>query len=160
MTSTWIHLYLPGRPGYVLSSTFPAKSGDCAANHRDRLTTDGAFRPKVLVLDDERIIADSLAMILNRSGFEAVAHYDGVSAIEFIHRECPDILLSDVVMPHIDGLQVADKARAHCPRTRIVLISGNAATPHLLEQASLDGQPFEVLAKPIHPTQLLAILRG
>jgi CheY-like chemotaxis protein len=160
MTSTWIHLYLPGRPGYVLSSAVPANSGDCAAGLKTGVKTDRAGRPKVLVLDDERIIADSIAMILNRSGFDAVAHYDGESAIEFIHKECPDILLSDVMMPNLNGLQVADKVRNHCPGTRIVLISGNAATPNLLEQACPGGTPFEVLAKPIHPSHLLQILRG
>jgi CheY-like chemotaxis protein len=160
MTSTWIHLYLPGRPGYVLSGAVPPRPGDGAANSRIGAKAHGAFRPKVLVLDDEHIIADSIAMILNRSGFDAVAHYDGASAIEFIHRECPDILLSDVVMPHINGVQVANQARMHCPGTRIVLISGNAATPNLLEQAGPGGSPFEVLPKPIHPAHLLEILRG
>ncbi len=160
MTSTSMHLYMPGRPGFVLSSTIPIKPGDHGVTTKAGFRTDRSGRPKVLVLDDERLIADSLALILNRSGFDAVAHYDGASALEFIHRECPDILLSDVVMPNINGLQVADKVRAHCPGTRILLISGNAATPNLLEQACFDGVPFEVLPKPIHPAHLLEILRG
>ena len=159
MTSTWLHLYMPGRPGYVLSSAIPGRSGDDVA---DGFGTrfGGERRTRVLVLDDEIIIADSIAMILNRAGFDAVARYDGASAIEFIQKQCPDILLSDVVMPRLNGLQVADKVRSHCPGTRIVLISGNAATPHLLEEACPSGAPFEVLAKPIHPTHLLQILRG
>jgi len=160
MTSTWIHLYLPGHPGYVLSSAVPANPGDCAAGGNSGPKSGGNGRPKVLVLDDEKIIADSIAMILNQSGFDAVAHYDGRSAIEFIHKECPDILLSDVVMPQLNGLEVADRVRTHCPGTRIVLISGNAATPNLLEEACPGGAPFEVLAKPIHPLDLLQILRG
>ena len=159
MTSTWIHLNLPGRPGYVLSGAVPPRPGR-GANRKMSVKSDDAVRPKVLVLDDEHIIADSLALILNRSGFDAVAHYDGASAIEFIHRECPDILLSDVVMPQINGVQVANQVRMHCPRTRIVLISGNAATPNLLEQTGQGGSPFEVLPKPIHPAHLVEILRG
>lgn len=151
---------MPGRPGFVLSSAVPSISGECTASNKNGVRTNAAGRPKVLVLDDEPIIADSLAMILNRSGFDAVAHYDGASAIEFIHRECPDILLSDVVMPDMNGLQVAARAQAHCPRTRIVLISGNAATPNLLDQVCPGAPPFEVLPKPIHPTHLLQILRG
>ena len=151
---------MPGKPGTIFSSSIPTKSGDCAASGNSGPKTDGDGRPKVLVLDDEKVIADSLAMILNRSGFDAVAHYDGNSAIDFIHKECPDILLSDVVMPQITGLQVADKVRTHCPGTRIVLISGNAATPNLLQEACPGGPPFEILQKPIHPSQLLQILRG
>ena len=160
MTSTWIHLYLPGRPGYVLSSAIPGRSVDGAACTRHGSRADGADRPKVVVLDDERIIADSIALILNRSGLDAVAHYDGPSAIEFIHQECPDILLSDVVMPQLNGVQVANTVRLHCPGTRIVLISGNAATPNLLEHACPGGPQFEILPKPIHPADLLQILRG
>lgn len=160
MTSTWIHLYVPGRPGYVLSSSIPSNPDQIASSSDEKYRGDRSSRPKVLVLDDEHIIADSIAMILNRSGFDAVAHYDGASALEFIYSECPDILLSDVVMPNLSGLQVADRVRTHCPRTRILLISGNAATPNLLEQACPDGAPFEVLPKPIHPTHLLEILRG
>jgi CheY-like chemotaxis protein len=114
----------------------------------------------VLVVDDERVIADSITAILNRSGFDAIAKYGGGEAIGFLQQECPDIVLSDVVMPDQNGLQVADAARANCPGTRIVLISGNASTPNLLQHALPDGPKFELLAKPIHPLDLLRILRG
>ncbi len=115
---------------------------------------------RVLVVDDERLIADSLAAILNRSGFDATPRYGGEDAIAFIQDECPDIVLSDVMMPHTNGVQVANASRTKCPGTRIVLISGNAATPNLLEHALPDGAPFELLAKPIHPSHLLHILKG
>lgn len=160
MTSTWIHLYLPGTPRYVFSAAVPTNSGNCAAQSGTGLKKDDEGRPKVLVLDDEKIIADSVAAILNMSGFDAIARYDGGAALEFIHQECPDILLSDVVMPRPNGLQVASKVQSHCPGTRIILISGNAATPDLLEQTWPGEPPFEILAKPIHPTHLLEILRS
>ena len=159
MTPTWIHLYIPGNPGYVLSSSLPGKAPfPLAGTKPDSKSTDGV-RPRVLVVDDARTIADSMAAILNRNGFDAIARYDGTEAVEFIQQECPDILLSDVIMPQLNGIQVAKAARSQCPGTRIVLISGNAATPNLLEHAP-GGHPLELLAKPIHPTQLLQILRG
>ena len=159
MGSTWLHLYVPGNPGYVFSSPVPPRP-DARLLPADLQPVRKGTKPRVLVVDDERVIADSLTAILNQSGFDAIARYGGLDAIEFLQQECPDIVLSDVVMPDLNGLDVADAARANCPGTRIVLISGNAATPNLLEHALPDGPPFELLAKPIHPTHLLRILRG
>jgi CheY-like chemotaxis protein len=122
-----------------------------AANDRARKT--------VLVVDDEALIADSVAQILNRNGFEATAKYSGKAAIEFVEAECPDIILSDVIMPHYNGIQLAKAIRLLCPDTRVLLFSGNAATLDLLDQESHEGQSFEVLAKPVHPRQLLDALK-
>lgn len=158
--STWIHLYVPGTPGYVLSSSLPNNPGGSGSTDKSAGGDSRDVRPKVLVVDDERVIADSVTAILNRSGFDAVARYDGMSALEYLRQECPDILLSDVVMPELNGVQVAKVANSKCPGTRIVLISGNASTPNLLEHASPGGCPYELLAKPIHPTQLIKILKG
>ncbi len=160
MSTLWLHLYVPSTPPFVFSSSLPPETRGIFAATSRLARTDEAVRPRVLVVDDERIIADSLAAILNRSGFEAVARYGGADAIEFVHQECPDIVLSDVVMPETNGVQVAKAIRSHCPGTRIVLISGNASTPNLLEHAMPDGPELELLAKPIHPTSLLKILRG
>jgi CheY-like chemotaxis protein len=160
VTQTWIHLYIPGKPGYVFSSSLPGDPVKSLEKALGGVKPNTSGRPRVLVVDDEKIIADSVATILNRSGFDAVAKYGGVPAIEFIRQECPDILLSDVMMPELNGVQLAKSTFSRCPNTRIVLISGNAATPNLLDHAFSDGSPFELLAKPIHPSQLLNILKG
>lgn len=160
MMSTWIHIYIPGKPGHVFSSSIPKNEKISLPDSFAHPKTGELQKPRVLVVDDERIIADSIAAILNRSGFDAIAHYGGESAIAFIQNECPDIMLSDVMMPGTNGIQLAKAVSAHCPNTRIVLISGNAATPNLLDHAFGDGSPFELLSKPIHPTQLIHILKG
>jgi CheY-like chemotaxis protein len=117
-------------------------------------------RQKVLVVDDEAIIADTVAEILNRSGYDAVACYSGRAALESIEKHCPAIVLSDVVMPGLNGIQLAQSVRKRCPSTRIVLFSGNASTARLLQDSSGAKHPFELLAKPIHPLELLKILRS
>jgi DNA-binding NtrC family response regulator len=117
-------------------------------------------RKRVLVVDDEDLIADSLAEILNRNGFVATAKYSGKAAIQHIEEVCPDIVVSDVVMPDCNGVQLAKSIQMHCPGTRIVLFSGNAVTPNLIDRASDDGYFFELLPKPIHPVQLLKALRA
>ena len=160
MNSTWLHLYLPSNPGYVFSSSLLPGQHSPSAADKTRGGTEKDRKPRVLVVDDEKIIADTITAILNRSGFDATAKYGGVEAIDFLHKECPDIVLSDVVMPGHNGLAVAEISQNKCPGTRIVLISGNASTPNLLQHALPDGPSFELLAKPIHPTHLLRILRG
>jgi len=115
--------------------------------------------PRILVVDDEALIADTIVQILNRNGFIAEAAYGGAQAIESARRNCPDLLLSDVLMPHIDGVEAAIAIRELCPDTRIVLFSGQAATVEILHRAKERGHTFELLPKPIHPTQLIKHLR-
>ena len=116
--------------------------------------------PRILVVDDERLIADTIVQILNRNGFVAEAAYSGSRAIELSKLYCPELVLSDVMMPHVDGVEAAIAIREHCPDTRIVLFSGQAATVEILARARERGFHFELLPKPIHPTQLIKHLRS
>ena len=121
---------------------------------------DKANKPKVLVADDERVIADTLAMILNQSGFEARVAYSGEKALELATDFQPEMLISDVIMAGLNGIDAAIKIREVLPSIKILLFSGQAATADLLEKARGQGYEFEILAKPVHPQDLLAKLRG
>jgi DNA-binding response OmpR family regulator len=122
--------------------------------------TEIAAKPKILVADDERVIADSLAMILNQSGFEARAVYSGERAVELAAEFKPEMLISDVIMAGLSGIDAAIEIRARFPRVKVLLFSGQAATADLLEKARARGYEFEILSKPVHPQDLLARLRG
>jgi CheY-like chemotaxis protein len=113
---------------------------------------------RVLVIDDEPAIADSLAEILNVSGYDAVAFYSGHDAIEFARQGCPDLVISDVIMPKLNGVDTVLSIRELCPATRVLLFSGQAGTVDILKRARAKGHEFELLAKPIHPEALLKIL--
>ena len=117
-------------------------------------------KPKVLVADDERVIADTLAMILNQSGFEARAAYSAEKALELGTTFTPDMLISDVIMADLNGIDAAIQFRGMLPKIKILLFSGQAATADLLEKARTRGYEFEILAKPVHPQDLLNKLRG
>jgi CheY-like chemotaxis protein len=117
-------------------------------------------KPRVMVADDEQVIANTLAIILNQAGFEAKAVYSGESAIETIGSFQPDMLISDVIMTGMTGIEAAIEIRKQLPKCKILLFSGQAATADLLEKARAQGHEFEILAKPVHPTDLLAKLRG
>jgi len=117
-------------------------------------------KPKVLVADDERVIADTLAMILNQSGFTVRVAYTGEKALELAAEFEPDMLISDVIMAGLNGIDAAIKIREILPNIKILLFSGQAATADLLEKARAQGYEFEILAKPVHPQDLLAKLRA
>ena len=117
-------------------------------------------KPKVLVADDERVIADTLAIILNQSGFEATAVYTGEKAVEIARSLQPDMLISDVIMTDLNGIDAAIRIREMLPGCKILLFSGQAATADLLDRARNQGHEFEILAKPVHPQDLLARLRS
>jgi CheY-like chemotaxis protein len=117
-------------------------------------------RPKVLVVDDEQVIADTLAKILDINGYDASAVYSGVAAVESARDLRPDLIISDVIMQDMDGIEAAIHIRDFLPSCKILLFSGQAATADLLENARAQGHDFEILAKPVHPSELLAKLKG
>ena len=119
-----------------------------------------AKKPRVLVVDDEQVIADTLAKILDLNGYEASAVYTGTAAVESARSLRPDLIISDVIMPDMDGIQAAIGIRSFLPDCKILLFSGQAATADLLEDARAQGHEFEILGKPVHPSDLLAKLRG
>jgi CheY-like chemotaxis protein len=107
----------------------------------------------VFVVDDETNLADTLSLILGRVGFRVRTFYDGLAALEHAQQETPDIVLSDVVMPKMDGITLAYKLREQFPQCRLLLVSGNATYfSELLSAGPDSGQPeLEMLAKPVHP---------
>lgn len=122
----------------------------------DRMARGGK---RILVVDDEALIADTIVQILNRNGFQASAVYGGRAAVEAARLLQPETVLSDVAMPHFDGVEAAIAIRQFCPTARIVLFSGQSATLEILERARALGHEFELLPKPIHPLELLKHLR-
>jgi CheY-like chemotaxis protein len=121
---------------------------------------ENSAKPKVLVADDERVIADTLAMILNQSGFDARAVYSGERALELAKTFAPNMLICDVIMADLNGIAAAIQIRSLLPKIKILLFSGQAATADLLEKARAQGYEFEILAKPVHPQDLLNKLRA
>ena len=123
-------------------------------------TSTNASKPRVLVADDEQVIANTLAIILNQAGFEARAVFSGEKAVEALDTFQPDMLISDVIMTGMTGIEAAIITRQRLLKCKILLFSGQAATADLLEKARTQGHEFEILAKPVHPTDLLAKLRS
>lgn len=116
-------------------------------------------KPRVLIADDEKVIADTLAMILNQGGFEARAVYSSTTALEVAPEFKPDLLISDVIMSEPNGVEAAIRMRTLLPQIRVFLLSGQTAAAELVEKAQAGSYGFEVLIKPLHPRDLLEKLR-
>jgi CheY-like chemotaxis protein len=112
-------------------------------------------RPVVLVVDDERIIADTLSMILSKSGYEVLTAYNGLTALELAENAAPDLLITDVFMPGMSGIELAISLEQVVPECKVLMFSGQADTIDLLEKARDTGRDFSLLTKPVHPTDML-----
>jgi DNA-binding NtrC family response regulator len=110
---------------------------------------------RVFVVDDEFVIASTLGLILRHKGFDAITFHAPLEALAAASSQAPDVLISDVVMPQISGIELAIRLQEHCPKCKVLLFSGQAATAGLLETARAKGHNFEILSKPVHPTDLL-----
>jgi CheY-like chemotaxis protein len=116
--------------------------------------------PKILVVDDERRIADTLAEILEMSGFQVATAYDGWQALDAVVRFHPDYLLSDVLMPRMNGVELAIAIQKLFPSARILLFSGQAGISKILLEGQKQGFEFELIAKPVHPLKLIERLKA
>ena len=89
----------------------------------------------VLVVDDERILADTMVVILNNAGYNASAAYSGNGAVEAAKRLQPDYIVSDINMPHMNGVEAMILVRGFLPKCKIFLFSGSFSAAALLENA-------------------------
>jgi len=110
---------------------------------------------RIFVVDDEPVIASSLAAILQMNGFSARFFTCPLEALAAARSESPDLIISDVAMPDISGIDLAIQMRAQHPNCKILLFSGQAGTSDLLESARARGYDFRLLQKPIQPTEFL-----
>jgi DNA-binding response OmpR family regulator len=115
-------------------------------------------KSRVLVIDDERLIADTLKEILELHGFDATSRYSGESALEWIESFRPDIVLSDIVMHQVDGVEAAVRIRALHPECRVILFSASALS--VANRNKICKLGFEFLQRPLHPNDLLSRVMG
>lgn len=111
-------------------------------------------RRVVMVVDDEPLVADTLAMILTHAGYHAMRAYDARTALEMASLQAPDLLISDVAMPEMNGVELALGMVSMAPACKVVLFSGHARSADLI-RAYDAGYDFPLMAKPMHPSEML-----
>lgn len=117
---------------------------------------DSPQSPHILVVDDEAVIADTLTLILGMNGARAQAAYSAESALEIARSFKPDILITDIRMGQMSGVDLAIRLSPELPHCRLILISGQSASTDLPAETAQKGYNFEFLEKPITPQQLLS----
>lgn len=117
---------------------------------------DSLNPPQILVVDDETVIADTFTLILNMNGGRAQAAYSAEAALQVAQELRPDILISDVVMGGMSGVELAMRLSTELPGCRLILISGQSANSDLPAETAKKGYRFEFLEKPITPQRLLS----
>jgi DNA-binding NtrC family response regulator len=116
--------------------------------------------PSVFVVDDEEIIASTVGLILLQSGFRARTFHKPLEALEAARLEAPDVLLTDVLMPQLSGVDLAIQIQACCPDCKILLFSAQGSTSRVIEAAIADGHEFELFPKPVRPAELVDRVRS
>lgn len=125
----------------------------------DQVEMAGALKT-ILIADDEPTVANTVRMILESAGYRTLLAHDGETAARLIQELSPDAVLLDVILPGIDGVEVAIQACRTAPNCRVVLFSGRPDAADLLAEAQRRGYVFEVLAKPARPQELLERIRA
>ena len=155
---------LPHLFGCELYSSGPLKSvGDSAliVTRLKRTIYMGKQQiSSIFVVDDEAVISESLAMILQISGFAATSFVSPLAALSSARASSPDLLISDVFMPELSGIDLAIQLKRLCPDCKILLISGHAGVAEMQKAAQAEGYEFNLLSKPIHPRDLISCVRS
>lgn len=115
---------------------------------------------RILVVDEEYLIASTLSMVLCSLGFEVTFFTEPLEALRGAQHDSPDLLLSEISMSVLSGIELAIQVRELCPDCKVLLFSGRADIVYLLEANRAKGHTFQVLPKPIHPTALLSEIQA
>jgi two-component system sensor histidine kinase/response regulator len=115
---------------------------------------------KVLIADDDDRIVDAFSAILGRDGYQVVGATSGKAALGIVDSEAPDVIVLDVLMPDLSGIEVCRQVKAN-PRTRfvpVILITGMSARSQRLEGLNSGADDF--ISKPVDPLELTARVRS
>lgn len=110
---------------------------------------------KVMVVDDEVLIANTMALILATNGYETKVAYSAESAMEALSDFSPDVLISDVIMDKLTGVDLALQLLQLRPNCRVLLMSGNLIAAQILNNRLPLGSEITLLSKPVHPQRIL-----
>jgi len=108
---------------------------------------------KVLTIDDEPIVRENIAAYLEDNDHEVIQAGDGVTGLELFQKEKPDVVLCDLRMPKVDGLEVLERVRKEAPETPIIMISGTGVIHDVIEALRLGA--WDYIIKPIHDMGVL-----
>ncbi len=114
-------------------------------------------KPKVLLIDDEQSIIETLSILLKKEGFEVLSALSGTEGIERFGEDQPDLVLTDVRMPKVSGVDVLEAIRERDPTTPVVLMTAQASLQSAIQAVNLGATHY--VQKPFSNEELVTILR-
>ena len=112
---------------------------------------------KILVVDDEYPIVNLLDSMLSAQGYEVLSAYDGKQGLELYMQQKPDLVITDIVMPDMEGIELIRKLKKIDKEVAIIVISGNPLGEQFLKTASLLGAR-STLQKPFSSSELIQVI--
>ena len=110
---------------------------------------------KILIVEDEKVVADSLGQVLSSQGYDARVVYSAEEALHLIAQWSPQLGILDVMLPQMNGIELAIALKERFSCCHVLLLSGQPAVEGLMQKAKSEGHESEILAKPVHPTVML-----
>src|SRR5262245_49653412 len=150
---------VPVKQWRFTSSSPSSRSANCILSRStDPSDSVPSMKPKVLVIDDEAAIRDSLKMILEYEDYHFVGAASGQEGLATVQRERPDVVLLDIKMPGMDGMEVLRQLRAHDDTLPVVMISGHGTTSTAVEAVRTGAVDF--LDKPLSSERVIVTLQN
>jgi two-component system, NtrC family, nitrogen regulation response regulator NtrX len=116
------------------------------------------LKPKVLIIDDEEAIRSSLRMILEYAGYDCLTAANGVAGLKIAQKEAPDLVVLDIKMPQLDGLEVLKQLKAEDASPPVVMLSGHGTVKTAVEATKLGA--FDFIEKPPETDRILLVVRN
>ncbi len=104
--------------------------------------------PKILLVDDEKDFVQTLSERLRTRNLESSVVYDGEQALEFVKKDAPDVMVLDLMMPGINGIEVLRKVKAEHPNVEVIILTGHGSKQE--EETAEDYGAFAYLRKPVN----------
>ncbi|MEK7852002.1 MAG: response regulator, partial [Deltaproteobacteria bacterium] len=114
-----------------------------------------AYKAKILVADDTATNQEILRKAFEKEGFQVVQAYDGVAALEMVEKERPDLLMLDIMMPKMDGIDVLKRVKSIDTNLLVVMMTAHGSEQIAVEAMKLGADDY--LTKPFHPKDVTAL---
>jgi DNA-binding NtrC family response regulator len=111
---------------------------------------------EILLLDDEPIVGKRLKPALAKIGCNVEVFQDPIAAVDRIEKKSFDIVVTDIRMDEMDGMQVLERVQARSPRTKVIMITGYAMIA--LAREAMEKGAFDFIAKPFKPDDLRKVI--
>lgn len=113
----------------------------------------------VFVVDNESVIASTLELILRKQGLDAHSFADPITALKAAQSKSPDLLVTDVAMPQMNGVDLAMRIKQDYPNCKILFLTASVTILDLLAEVEAAGHDFVLVDKPVHPAILIGAIQ-